>query len=627
MTNEVPPMPRHCPLGRWLFLLVLAVPASAQESKPAEPPGRKLDKLLDDLKKTDPKEWEARIQALEARIKEHEAKAAAHRAEAEKLKKSAEDEDQRAASLRKEIEKQRELMKLVAPGPGAPPPPTATPAPPPPATPGAAATTSVPPPASVTTPPAPPAAESSRPAPAPAPPKAPMPEAQPAAAALSWADVEPVFDQHCTGCHNRDEKDGGLVLTSFADARQGGGSGEVVRPGDAEGSRLWRLVSHKEKPTMPPDAGRIPAEQVERIRLWIAQGAHENAAAAAAAAGAKLVEPAGNGAAAAGGSADAAPHAAPGPKAGPPLPEAGLAAPRILRRMPAITTLAVSPAAPLLAAPGAGEVLLFEPESLRILGAFPFPAGAAAVLAFSRDGESLLAAGGIPGKGGSAVLFDARSGAVLAAIGKETDTVLAAALSPRGTLTALGGAAKVVRIHRTADGSPGAEIRDHNEWITALDFSPDGNWLASADRQGLVCVAEADTGLNVHQLRGHEGAVHAVRFRPDAKVLATAGADGTVRIFDVEDGRQVRSNRAHDGEVLSLDWRKDDHLLTAGSDGVVKVWKPDGSLLKASAPLGDWIYAARWSSDGARIVAGGWSGTPVVLDAATLQPPAPAGRP
>ena len=39
---------------------------------------------------------------------------------------------------------------------------------------------------------------------------------------------------------------------------QGGGSGEVVEPGDPDGSSLWLLVTHKDEPNMPPNRPSSP---------------------------------------------------------------------------------------------------------------------------------------------------------------------------------------------------------------------------------------------------------------------------------------------------------------------------------------------------------------------------------
>ena len=95
-------------------------------------------------------------------------------------------------------------------------------------------------------------------------------------------DVLPVLRQHCVGCHGTDKQRGGLNVATFAAAMQGGSSGAVVTPGDPDKSRLYTLAAHKEEPKMPPKADKIPDAQLDVIRLWIEQGARENAASKAA---------------------------------------------------------------------------------------------------------------------------------------------------------------------------------------------------------------------------------------------------------------------------------------------------------------------------------------------------------
>src|SRR3990170_4188067 len=56
--------------------------------------------------------------------------------------------------------------------------------------------------------------------------------------------VRPIFREHCFSCHNQDTKKSDLSLASFAGISQGGSTGPVLEPGDADGSRLWSLVSH-----------------------------------------------------------------------------------------------------------------------------------------------------------------------------------------------------------------------------------------------------------------------------------------------------------------------------------------------------------------------------------------------
>ena len=85
-----------------------------------------------------------------------------------------------------------------------------------------------------------------------------------------------VFRNRCGSCHNPDKQKGGLNLDNYGSAMQGGGSGKVIEPGDAENSTLFLVISHKEEPKMPPNSPKIPDAEIELIRKWIEGGALEN---------------------------------------------------------------------------------------------------------------------------------------------------------------------------------------------------------------------------------------------------------------------------------------------------------------------------------------------------------------
>ena len=63
---------------------------------------------------------------------------------------------------------------------------------------------------------------------------------------------------------------------------QGGASGASIEPGDADGSYLFTLVTHKSEPFMPQNADKLPDAEIDLLRRWINGGALENAGSKAA---------------------------------------------------------------------------------------------------------------------------------------------------------------------------------------------------------------------------------------------------------------------------------------------------------------------------------------------------------
>jgi hypothetical protein len=421
-------------------------------------------------------------------------------------------------------------------------------------------------------------------------------------------DVLPVLRQHCLGCHGNDKQRGGLNLATFTAAMQGGSSGAVLTPGDPDKSRLFTLAAHKEEPKMPPQGDRIPDAQLEVLRLWIEQGGRENAASKAMTPPKPKVDI---------GLKTVARGKPDGP---PPMPQPGkLAADPVVRgrRPNAVLALAASPWAPLVAVGGQRQVLLYHADTGDLLGVLPFEHGQINALKFSRNAKLLLAAGGRGGAAGKAVLFNVETGEKVTEVGdQETDAVLAADLSPDQSMIAVGTPTRMVRVYATADGSVVQEIKKHTDWVTAVEFSPDGVLLATGDRNGGLFVWEANTGREFHTLRGHTAMITDVSWRADANVLASSSEDGTVRLWGAENGNQIKNWPAHPGGAMSVRFAHDGRLATTGRDKLTKLWDGNGTMQKQFEALHDLGLRVAVTHDNAKVVAGDWSGSLKVWNAA-----------
>ena len=418
------------------------------------------------------------------------------------------------------------------------------------------------------------------------------------AAKINYNDhVKPILREHCFTCHNQDNAKSDLALDSYASLMRGGAGGEVVLAGDIDSSRLWALVSHAEEPKMPPNQDKLAEAKLEVIKNWIVGGALETAGSTAKKSNKPKLSATGGG-------------GSKRPEGPPPMPE-NLSREVVVYtpRATATTAIATSPWAPLAAVAGQKQILLYHTDTAELLGVLPFPEGVAHVLKFSRNGSLLLAGGGHAGQSGKVVVFDVKTGQRAFEIGDELDVVLAADINDDHTRVALGGPGRVVRIFNTEDGSVVSEVRKHTEWIYSVEFSPDGVLLGTADRNGDVFVWEADTGREYQNLKGHTGAVCEISWRLDSNILATARPDGTVRMWEMENGQQVKSWPAHgNAGVEAVRFTHDGRLVTAGRDRVVRVWNADASAGPAFEAFGDLALRTAFTHDGARVVAGDWTG-------------------
>jgi hypothetical protein len=414
--------------------------------------------------------------------------------------------------------------------------------------------------------------------------------------------VLPILRDKCIGCHSQDKARGGLMVHSFASLMTGGASGEVVKPGDPDGSRLYLLVSHKEEPHMPPKSPMLPNENLETIRRWIAEGALENAGSKAKVVNKPKVE------------LGLKSIVRGKPEGPPPMPSARLSLEPTIRsaRPGALTALAASPWAPLIAVSGQKQVLLYHSETFDLLGVLPFPEGIPQVLKFSRNGSLLLAGGGRGGKSGRVVVWSIANGERLFEVGEETDCVLAADISADQTQIALGGPGKVIRVFSTTDGQLLREIKKHTDWINTVEFSPDGVLLATGDRSSGLYVWEAYTGREYFNLRGHSAAITDVSWRADSNVLASTSEDGTIRLWEMENGGQIKGWGAHGGGSLAAKFTMDGRLVSCGRDRVVKLWDQNGAQQRVFEAMPDVAMRTVASHDASRVIGGDWSGQVLV---------------
>jgi WD40 repeat protein len=286
----------------------------------------------------------------------------------------------------------------------------------------------------------------------------------------------------------------------------------------------------------------------------------------------------------------------------------GLVAPEVPARPTAITALDVSPAAPLAAVSGHRQVLVFDLAGRKLLGALAFPEGDVLSLRFSADGRRLLCAGGIGAESGKAVVFETETWGRVASLGDELDAVLAADFSPDGSRVVIGGPSRVVKVIANPDGKVLQTLRKPTDWVTAAGFSPDGLLVAAGDRFGGLFLWEARSGKEFLALRGHTKGINAIGWLARSDALVTAGEDGVIQVWNLHTGKAVARWDAHGDGVLWVDVHPSGRIASAGRDGRVKVWQPDGKLVADLGPVSEQATRVAFAPDGRSLLSGGWGG-------------------
>jgi len=193
----------------------------------------------------------------------------------------------------------------------------------------------------------------------------------------------------------------------------------------------------------------------------------------------------------------------------------------------------------------------------------------------------------------------------------------AVAFSPDATRLATGGQDEVLRLAPADEPGTVAAVAEEDGWVLGLAWSPDGTALATATGEGTVAVhtvdAPAGGGAGLDRagpqvtITAHPGTTaEAVAWSPTGDTLASAGGDGQVRLWR-PDGTPIR-NLAGDspgGEQgagqaqLAVAWSPDGaNVAAGGKDGVLRVWDAGSGRLLASLGHPDWVRSVEWSPDG-----------------------------
>ena len=95
---------------------------------------------------------------------------------------------------------------------------------------------------------------------------------------VSFADdVTPILNENCVKCHGAGGPpivlEAGLNLTSYENVMKGSEFGTIVEAGNADDSLLLMMI---EEGDMPEEADQLSDEDINTIKMWIAEGAKNN---------------------------------------------------------------------------------------------------------------------------------------------------------------------------------------------------------------------------------------------------------------------------------------------------------------------------------------------------------------
>jgi WD40 repeat protein len=158
----------------------------------------------------------------------------------------------------------------------------------------------------------------------------------------------------------------------------------------------------------------------------------------------------------------------------------------------------------------------------------------------------------------------------------------AGAVSPDGSVFALGSQAGQVRLLDLRSGQVRSFKGRHDGSVLRMVFTPDGGTLVTSGNDGQVIAWDVDRGRVAERLSGHSGEVWGLDMTADARTLATSATDGRAIVWDLAGDRRL-DRRFPVGAPLDTRARAAWYVIDVTRGLAVS---PDGRTLAVTQPGG-----------------------------------------
>jgi WD40 repeat protein len=430
-----------------------------------------------------------------------------------------------------------------------------------------------------------------------------------------YKDIRPLFAQHCQGCHQPAKAQGGFIMTSHDQLLKAGESEKpAVVPGKPDDSHIVQQITPKgeKRPAMPREKDPLSEREVDLIKKWIAQGAKDDTPASAKA---RLVD---------------AEH------------------PPTYAQPAVITAVDYSPDGALLAVAGYHEVLLHKADGSGLVARLVGLSERVQSLAWSPDGKQLAVTGGNPGRFGEVQVWEIKRKTINLAAHAEPLTRIGLSMPVVEVPAGLALASFPFRDVLGFGEVPTTEVTETRlrlshpvtyDTIYGVSWSHDGTKIAFGCADNSVRAIDAKTGKQILFQGAHSDWVMGTCFSRSDLFVVSISRDRSMKLTEVatqrfNDNITSITPGALKGGLLTVDIRPGrerkmvppspdsvdkrpvlyDELLIAGSDGVPRLYKmhrsvkrvigDDANRVREFEGLPGRIFAARFSPDGKRFVAG-----------------------
>lgn len=135
-------------------------------------------------------------------------------------------------------------------------------------------------------------------------------------------------------------------------------------------------------------------------------------------------------------------------------------------------------------------------------------------------------------------------------------------------------------VHEYRGKLSGQEQPGHKASVRQVAFAQQNTRLVSVGEDGMLKVWDTATGKLVREWQAHQSIITAVAVGPSDELL-TAGGDQMAYRWTLE-GEKTATYNGHQGVISDVAISTDGgHVLTASQDATVRLWQPDGSLVRS----------------------------------------------
>jgi WD40 repeat protein len=195
------------------------------------------------------------------------------------------------------------------------------------------------------------------------------------------------------------------------------------------------------------------------------------------------------------------------------------------------------------------------------------------------------------------------------------DTRCSSAISPDGSLVAVGDVTGEIVVRERATGSVLWRKRSHQARTHALHFSPDNRTLLSSGLDQRIRLWDARSGEMLREAAGSNAAsIDSATFSADGSRIVAGWRGGLFKVLDSRDFKEIASFGGGKLESLAARFSPDGSLIaTTSRETLVRLWTSSGEPVRVF-PTTFTPWVSDFSPDGARLAVGTWAKTIELFD-------------